>query len=63
MVAFGTETNEVFVYSLIGDTGVQFVGKGLGHSAPVTKVKWTPDEKQVVSVSMDSSISVWNFYG
>lgn len=63
MVAFGTETNEVFVYSLHGQNQVQFVAKGLGHSGPVTKLKWTPDEKQIISVSTDSSISVWNFYG
>ena len=63
MVAFGTETNEVFVYSLQGQNQVTFVAKGLGHSGPVTKLKWTPDEKQIISVSTDSSISVWNFYG
>ena len=63
LVAFGTETNEVFIYSLLGQNIVNFVAKGLGHSGPVTKLKWTPDEKQVISVSSDSSISVWNFYG
>jgi len=62
-LAFGTETNEVFVYALQGLNGFTFVGKGLGHSGPVTKVKWSPDEKQIISVSTDSSISVWNFYG
>jgi WD40 repeat protein len=62
-VAFGTETNEVFIYSLAGQNQVEFVAKGLGHSGPVTKLKWTPDEKQIISVSTDSSISVWNFYG
>ena len=40
-----------------------FLGKGLGHSGPVQKVKWSPDEKQIVSVAADCSISVWNFYG
>ena len=40
-----------------------FLGKGLGHSGPVQKVQWSPDEKQIVSVSADCSISVWNFYG
>ena len=61
-LAFGTETNEVFVYSLSG-LQFNFLGKGLGHSGPVTKVKWSPDEKQIISVSADSSISVWNYYG
>lgn len=62
-LAFGTETNEVFVYQLNGLNSFTFLGKGLGHSGPVTKVKWSPDEKQIISVSTDSSISVWNFYG
>ena len=62
-VAFGTETNEVFVYSLSGLKDFNFIGKGLGHSGPVTKLKWSPDERQIISVSTDSSISVWNFYG
>ena len=62
-LAFGTETNEVFIYSLDGLSNFSFLGKGLGHSGPVTKLKWSPDEKQIISVSTDSSISVWNFYG
>ena len=61
-LAFGTETNEVFVYSMNALT-FTFLGKGLGHSGPVQKVQWSPDEKQIVSVSADCSISVWNFYG
>jgi WD40 repeat protein len=62
-VAYGTETNEVFVYSISGLNQFTFLTKGLGHSGPVTKVKWSPDEKQIISVSTDSSISIWNFYG
>ena len=42
-LAFGTETNEVYVYSLVN--GVNFLGKGVGHSSPVSKIRWTPDEK------------------
>lgn len=61
-LAFGTETNEVFVYSMDGLSNFTFLGKGLGHSAPVNKIAWSPDEKQIVSVSADSSIAVWNFY-
>jgi WD40 repeat protein len=44
-LAFGTETNEVFVYSINGLNSFTFMGKGLGHSGPVTKLKWSPDEK------------------
>jgi len=45
LLAFGTETNEVFIYSMQGQNQIQFIAKGLGHSGPVTKLKWTPDEK------------------
>jgi WD40 repeat protein len=36
-LAFGTETNEVFVYGLNG-LQFTFLGKGLGHSGPVNKI-------------------------
>jgi len=62
-LAYGTETNEVFVYALAGLDNFTFLGKGLGHSAPVTKLQWSPDGKQIISASADCSISVWNFFG
>ena len=37
-LAFGTETNEVFVYSIAGTSEFQLVGKGIGHSGPITKL-------------------------
>jgi WD40 repeat protein len=61
-LAFGTETNEVFTYGMSGANDFKFLGKGLGHSGPVQKVHWSPDEKQIISVSADSSVTVWNFY-
>jgi WD40 repeat protein len=61
-LAFGTETNEVYVYSMAGLNDFKCLAKGLGHSGPVLKLKWSPDEKQIISVSNDSSICVWNFY-
>jgi len=50
-LAYGTETNEVFVYALAGLNNFTFLGKGLGHSAPVTKLQWSPDGKQIISAS------------
>ena len=38
------------------------MGKYIGHSGAVTKLKWAPDEKQIISVSNDASVCVWNFY-
>lgn len=42
--------------------GKNYLGKYLGHSAGVNKLKWSPDEKQIVSVSLDGSICIWNFF-
>ena len=62
-MAFGTETNEVFVYSIAGLDQFTFLGKGLGHSSPISRLNWSPDERQIITVSADCSISVWNFFG
>ena len=62
-IAFGTETNEIFVYRISETASFSQIGKGIGHSGPITKLNWTPDEKQIVSVSTDNSICIWNFYG
>lgn len=35
---------------------------GTGHSRAVQRVQFSPDGKQVVSVGLDHSILVWNFY-
>jgi len=35
---------------------------GVGHSRAVQKLSFSPDGKQVVSVGLDHSILVWNFY-
>lgn len=39
-----------------------YLGKFVGHSAAVNKLKWSPDEKQIVSVSEDASLCIWNFF-
>jgi len=35
---------------------------GVGHSRAVQKLSFSPDGKQVISVGLDHSIMVWNFY-
>lgn len=62
-IAFGTETNEVFVYDIRNFGKFAMVGKGAAHSGPVMKLRWSPDDKQIVSVAADASLCVWNFYG
>eukprot|EP00466_Bigelowiella_natans_P001487 jgi/Bigna1/89644/estExt_fgenesh1_pg.C_530022 len=38
------------------------LGKGIGHSATITDVAFSPDDQQVVSVGEDGSILVWNIF-
>jgi len=44
-------------------SGVRLMAQGHGHSEPANAIKWSPDEKQVVSVGEDCCVCVWNFYG
>jgi WD40 repeat protein len=39
------------------------VSRSVGHSGRVLSVRWSPDEKQVVTVGSDCCVAVWNFYG
>jgi len=34
---------------------------GLSHSAPITGIVISPDEKSIVSISSDGAIHCWNF--
>merc|ERR1719421_186854 len=33
-----------------------------GHSKAVVRMAWSPDQKQLVTVSQDSCLAVWNFF-
>ncbi|KAH8086689.1 WD repeat-containing protein [Aureococcus anophagefferens] len=39
------------------------IAEGWAHSANVTKVQWSPDERQLVSIGADSCICIWNLFG
>lgn len=39
-----------------------YLGKCIGHSSSVNKLKWSYDEKQIVSVGADASLCIWNFF-
>ncbi len=48
----GEETGEALKPVLVLDSG--------GHTAPIQKVLFTPDGKQVVTVSLDKTVRVWD---
>lgn len=57
--AMGSERGEIWIFKL---SDFEFIGKSIGHSKQINSLKWSPDDKQIISVSADSSICVWNFY-
>jgi WD40 repeat protein len=40
----------------------EFISKSQGHSSEINRLEWSPDDKQIVSVSSDSSLCIWNIY-
>ncbi len=71
-MALGSETAEVieilffakeYQVLIFEVASKKYKGKFDGHSGPVTSIKFTPDEKQIISVSSDSSMCIWNFFG
>lgn len=41
----------------------RLVAVGVSHSGPVNSLRWSPDERQVITVGEECCICVWNFYG
>ncbi len=58
-LAGGSDGGEVIVFDM---SSLKMIARGIGHSAKVNRLKWSPDEKQLVTVSDDCSIALWNFY-
>ena len=57
--ALGSEQGEIWIFRI---PMFEFVGKSTGHSLKINSLQWSPDDKQIISVSVDSSICIWNFY-
>lgn len=57
--ALGSNSGEVWIFKL---PECEFIGKSQGHSRQINNLNWSPDDKQIVSISNDSSICIWNVY-
>ena len=57
--AIGTGMGELWLFRM---NDFEFLGKSQGHSRQMSQLNWSPDDKQIVSISNDSSICVWNVY-
>jgi len=40
----------------------QFITECRAHSSTITSVKFSPDDKQIVSAGRDGLVVVWNFF-
>ena len=58
-VAAGTEEGFVYVFDLATSERIQ---QHEGHSGAVTSLKWSPDQRQIVSGGADTSVCVWNVF-
>eukprot|EP00747_Dinoflagellata_sp_TGD_P166792 gnl/TRDRNA2_/TRDRNA2_190139_c0_seq1.p1 gnl/TRDRNA2_/TRDRNA2_190139_c0~~gnl/TRDRNA2_/TRDRNA2_190139_c0_seq1.p1 ORF type:complete len:646 (-),score=96.57 gnl/TRDRNA2_/TRDRNA2_190139_c0_seq1:67-1938(-) len=58
-IAAGAEDCQLYIYDLSACSCIQVCQ---GHSGAVTAVRWSPDQKQIVSVGKDGCVIVWNFF-
>jgi WD40 repeat protein len=59
-LAAGSTSSELFIFEVRTS---RCLAQGQGHSLPINRLQWSPDEKQIVTVSEDCSVAIWNFYG
>ena len=57
--ALGSSSGELWLFKL---PECEFISKSQGHSRQINNLNWSPDDKQIVSISIDSSICIWNVY-
>merc|ERR1719491_2436376 len=58
-IVAGAEDFRLYVYDLANCTCIQ---ECHGHAGPVVRVRWSPDQKQIVSAGRDGCVIVWNFF-
>jgi len=58
-IAAGADDARLYIYDLAACACVQ---QCEGHSGGVTRVRWSPDQKQIVTAGKDGCVIVWNFF-
>lgn len=58
-IAAGTDDGRLYIYDLVTCVCIQ---ECEGHSGGTTQVRWSPDQKQIVSGGKDGCVIVWNFF-
>lgn len=58
-IVAGADDTRLYVYDLATCSCIQ---ECHGHAGPVVRVRWSPDQKQIVSAGRDGCVIVWNFF-
>jgi WD40 repeat protein len=59
LAAIGNEFGEIIIFKL---PEFEYIGRSIGHSKELSCLKWSPDDKQIISLSSDNSVCIWNIY-
>ena len=55
----GSDSGEIWLFNILE---YRMIGKASGHSQRIVSISWSPDDKQIISTSIDGSVAIWNFY-
>jgi WD40 repeat protein len=58
-VAVGTDDAQLLLYDLMSCSCIQVLE---AHSQSIVNLRWTPDQKQIVTGGKDGCLAVWNFF-
>mmetsp|Transcript_21963 Transcript_21963/g.62350 ORF Transcript_21963/g.62350 Transcript_21963/m.62350 type:complete len:624 (-) Transcript_21963:81-1952(-) len=58
-IAAGADDARLYIFDLAACVCIQ---ECEGHSGGVTRVRWSPDQKQIVSSGKDGCVVIWNFF-
>mmetsp|Transcript_20578 Transcript_20578/g.59601 ORF Transcript_20578/g.59601 Transcript_20578/m.59601 type:complete len:622 (-) Transcript_20578:77-1942(-) len=58
-IAAGADDARLYIFDLAACSCIQ---ECEGHSGGVSRVRWSPDQKQIVSAGKDGCVIIWNFF-
>jgi len=58
-IAAGATDSRLYIYDLKSCSCIQECD---GHAMAIVRVRWSPDQKQIVSAAKDGCVIIWNFF-
>mmetsp|Transcript_1714 Transcript_1714/g.5990 ORF Transcript_1714/g.5990 Transcript_1714/m.5990 type:complete len:648 (-) Transcript_1714:54-1997(-) len=52
----------LYLWDVAAEKGAKLIAKGRVHACPVKAVRWSPDQRQIITVAEDASIGVWSWF-